>query len=236
METREEIRSFMNEICEWITNHLDRIEETRYEITVKADGSLVTKSDLYVEKLVFDFVRERLDRAAFIGEESFDFNHAASDQYIVMLDPIDGTENFCAGLKEWGVAFSMWRQNVHLGSFLFMPELNLRLMTGDEFTPITSRMTGLSCAITERLIAILGEPGEYRMFGCSVYNIYNVIRGSFARFVHPKGAYVWDILPGMMLALEHGCSVFVDDEPYDGRFLAPDRKYRVDIRSGMGGE
>ena len=31
---------------------------------------------------------------------------------------------------------------------------------------------------------------EYRVTGCAVYNLINVIRGSFCRFVNPKGAYV----------------------------------------------
>lgn len=230
MKTEHEVKQFMNDICNLIMDNLNRIEETRYQITVKEDGSLVTESDLYVEKLVFDFVKSRLHQVVFIGEESFAFNHEETDHYIVMFDPIDGTENFCTGLKEWGAAFSLWKGKAHLGSFLFMPELGLRLMTGDIVSPLHSRLTGLSCAITEGLIDILREQGEYRMFGCSVYNIYNVVKGSFSRFVHPKGAYVWDILPGMMLALEHGCKVLVNEEPFDGQFLDPSKKYRVDIR------
>lgn len=75
----------------------------------------------------------------------------------------------------------------------------------------------------------MSNPGEYRIFGCAVYNIYNVIRGSFKRFINPKGAYVWDILPGTMLAFEQGCRVLVDDAPYNGTYLDPSRKYRITI-------
>ena len=66
--------------------------------------------------------------------------------------------------------------------------------------------------------------------GCAVYNLYNVIRGSFARFTNPRGAHAWDLLPGLMLALEHKCDVEVEGKPYHGEFLEPGRKYRVDIR------
>jgi len=65
--------------------------------------------------------------------------------------------------------------------------------------------------------------------GCSVYNIFNVIHGSYRSFTNPTGAYVWDIIAGLQLAIEHGCKVFVEDEPYRGMFLSPDKKYRIKI-------
>ena len=34
-----------------------------------------------------------------------------------------------------------------------------------------------------------------------MYNMYNVIRGCYRQFLHLKGCYSWDILPGMNLAL-----------------------------------
>lgn len=75
----------------------------------------------------------------------------------------------------------------------------------------------------------MNKPGEYRIVGCAVYNLYNVIRGTYRRFVNPDGAYVWDILPGVMLALEHGCKVTINGRIYDEKFLDPRNKYCVDI-------
>jgi len=232
IHTLAETRLLMSEICDLIIEHSRQIEELRYRITVKEDGSLVTEADVMLEQVVFDYIKNKLDKVVFIGEESYDFSQVSEDHYVVMLDPIDGTENFCTGLKEWGVAFGIWKSGKHLGSFLFMPELNERLMTGDELErlPVPSRMTALSCAVNDKLLDILSQKGQYRMSGCSVYNLYYVIKGTFSTFLHPKGAYVWDILPGILLALEHGCQVFVDEEPYTGQFLDPAKKYLVDVR------
>lgn len=229
MQTNE-VRFFMNNICDLIMNHLDQIEATRFDVTLKDDHTPVTTSDIFVEELVKKYIEEQLPGTTFIGEESFTSTTLQSEGYLVVLDPIDGTENFSSGLKEWGVSFGLWKDHKHLGSFLFLPELGLRLLSGDNVNYLSSRITGLSSSMSDSIIACLSEPGEYRIVGCAVYNFYNVIRGSFQRFINPKGAYIWDLLPGLMLALEHGCEVLVDGEKFNGTFLDPSQKYRVDIR------
>lgn len=219
-----------NEINQLILENLPALQASRYKVKYKADGSPVTEADVWLEKLIGSHLGKRLPGLRLIGEESFDFTWEASEGYLAILDPIDGTENFCSGLKEWGVSLSLWQGRTHLGSMLMMPELGESLKTGDSLVKLHSRITGFSSSYNEKIAQGISESIEYRVTGCSVYNLYNVIRGSFARFVNPKGAYVWDLLPGLMLALEHNCEVLLNDEPYDGRLLDPTQKYRVDIQ------
>ena len=75
----------------------------------------------------------------------------------------------------------------------------------------------------------LGREYEYRQLGCCMMNMYNVIKGSFAKFVHVTGCYSWDVLPGLNLALEHGLSVEIEGKPYNGEFLAPGVKYKFSV-------
>lgn len=206
------------------------IEARRYDIRYKADGSPVTGADVLIENEIRALLEQRFPGICFIGEESFDFEWSRNEGYVAIVDPVDGTENFCSGLKEWGVSLSLWHGTSHLASMLLMPELGEGLMTGDAIPKLHSRITGFSSSYNEEIAKGLALAAEYRVTGCAVYNLFNVIRGSFARFVNPKGAYVWDLLPGLMLALEHHCEVLLDDEPYDGQFLDPTRKYRVDIQ------
>ena len=65
--------------------------------------------------------------------------------------------------------------------------------------------------------------------GCCMYNMYNVIKGSYRQFQHLKGCYSWDILPGMNLAVEHDCEVVIEGKPYEGEFLMPGVKYRFSV-------
>lgn len=219
-----------DEIGMLVIESLPALELSRYDIEYKADGSPVTKADVLLEKLIRTHLEKKLPDLRFVGEESFDFKWEANEGYLAILDPIDGTENFCSGLKEWGVSLSLWHGQAHLGSMLMMPELGESLKTGDALAKLQSRITGFSSSYNEKIAQGISESIEYRVTGCAVYNLYNVIRGSFARFVNPKGAYVWDLLPGLMLALEHNCEVLLNDEPYDGRLLDPTQKYRVDIQ------
>ena len=224
------ISALLDEVRQLVAVSLPALQAKRYDIRYKTDGSPVTSADVLMENLIRSFLEERLSGLQFVGEESFDFKWESSKGYLAILDPIDGTENFCSGLKEWGVSLSLWQGSSHLGSMLLMPELGEGLKTGDSLPKIRSRITGFSSSYNEKVAQGIAQAIEYRVTGCAVYNLYNVIRGAFARFVNPKGAYVWDLLPGLMLALEHNCEVLLNDQPYDGRLLDPTQKYRVDIQ------
>ena len=60
-----------------------------------------------------------------------------------------------------------------------------------------------------------------------MYNMLNVIKGSFKTFQNNNGANSWDILPGLNIALENNLSVFVEGKEYNGEFLQPNKKYRL---------
>lgn len=225
-------RDIMQGLIDLIAANRDRIEATRYDITLKPDGSPVTASDIFIEDLIRSYLEARIPGITFAGEESFEGSGTAgsSTGFYAILDPIDGTENFCSGLKEWGVSFTLWHGQTHLGSLLLMPELGEHLMTGDALKPVRSRIRGFSSSMCEEILDGMRATQESRLMGCAVYNLYNVVRGAFARFTNPRGAYAWDLLPGLMLALEHHCDIEVEGKPYHGEFLEPGKKYRVDIR------
>ena len=229
-QASEYVRGLLSGAAQLVHSLQPQIQSGRYDITFKSDGSPVTASDVLIETRLREYLESNLPGLAFVGEESFDFVARQSDGYLAVLDPIDGTENFCSGLKEWGVSLGLLHGTQHLGSMLLMPELGECLMTGDALPKLQSRITGFSSSYHDAIAEGIKAAGEYRVTGCAVYNLFNVIRGSFARFVNPKGAYVWDLLPGLMLALEHGCDVLLNDEPYHGQFLDPTQKYRVDIQ------
>ena len=224
-------RALMAGLMDLVRANMERIQASRYDITIKPDGSPVTASDVLIETLIHDYLAARIPDVTFAGEETFSAEtDLTSAGYYAILDPIDGTENFCSGLKEWGVSFTLWHGTTHLGSLLYLPELNEHLMTGDTLVPIRSRIRGFSSSMCDEILQGMAETRESRLMGCAVYNLYNVVRGAFARFTNPRGAYAWDLLPGLMLAREHHCDIEVEGKPYHGEFLEPGRKYRVDIR------
>ncbi len=100
-------RPLLLEIASLVTASLPRVLAARHDVTWKPDGSPVTAADLLIEGLVRDFLEARLPNVTFIGEERYDgMQRVRFDSgFVALLDPIDGTENFCSGLKEWGVSF-----------------------------------------------------------------------------------------------------------------------------------
>lgn len=215
-----------------IKDNLDEILSLRGTGILKPDNSFVSKGDLLCEKLVFDWLKANVDDYVLISEESYqDVTRINEVEYVITIDPIDGTENFVSGLKEWGMGVSIYRRGKHYQSMIALPELDICLCTGDKIERVpNSRICGLSSYMTPADFDALGGGFEYRIMGCCMYNMYNVIKGSYKQFQHLKGCYSWDILPGMNLALENGLEVVIEGKPYEGEFLIPGIKYRFIVK------
>lgn len=223
--------SILSSIHSEINNSLNKILELRNQKVLKNDDSFVSQGDLLTEKIVTDYLKKEYPSYGIISEESPElFRESLSKENIIVIDPIDGTENFVSGLKEWGVALCFYHKGKHVESLLYLPELNMTLKTGDKIKRFESRIAGLSSSLTKEDLVKLESGYEYRIIGCCVYNMYNVVTGRYATFENPKGAYVWDILPGLNLALEHGLEVIVNNQKYHGELLNPTQKYTFKIR------
>lgn len=232
VSNRELARDVLEDVVTRVIDVLPEVQSLRYDVAWKPDDSPVTAADVFLESEIEGVLRERLPRLSFVGEESYLPGFVPSDGWLAVLDPIDGTENFCSGLKEWGVSLSLWHDHRHKASLLLLPELGMRILSGDAVERVQSRIVGFSSSISDELAAQLAKSREARIMGCAVYNMVNVIRGAYTQFVNPVGAFSWDLLAGVALATEYGCEVAIDGRPYTGELLEPGRRYRVDIRHG----
>ncbi|WP_217127070.1 inositol monophosphatase family protein [Hydrogenophilus thiooxidans] len=220
------------ELCDRIHKELPKVLAGRDRLYLKDDNSYVSEGDLLIQSIVNDWINDRLHGYQLISEEMAPFNCDWNPlgKYVV-LDPIDGTENFISGLKEWGVGVSIYANGQHQESCIYLPELAERQITGMPMKRYHSRIMGLSSSLTADELANLKlQPGlEYRIIGCAMYNLLMAARGSYLVFENIKGVNCWDILPGLNLALEAGCNVFVDGQAYYGQLLFPTKKYHVRI-------
>ncbi|HFL4850834.1 TPA: inositol monophosphatase family protein [Escherichia coli] len=220
------------EIVALLSSQLGKILALRSDFAQKSDGSYVSKGDLLVQDLVLDYLKIALPDHQLISEEMAPFSDITWNEYgsYVVLDPIDGTENFVSGLKEWGIGISIYTNGVHQESCIFLPELNDFHITGMPMTHHLSRIRGLSSSLTKHDLLQLEEGFEYRIIGCSMYNMLAAVRGAYASFENVKGVNCWDILPGLNFALEHDCEALVDGNPYQGQILFPTQKYKINIK------
>lgn len=220
------------EIVALVRGVLPQVLNLRDRFVQKCDGSYVSEGDLLVQSIVLDYVKLNMPGYELISEEFAPFGDRiwdAAGSYVV-LDPIDGTENFVSGLKEWGVGVCIYTHGQHDQSCIYLPELDDVQITGMPMRKFQSRIRGLSSSLIKQDLLDLPESGfEFRIIGCSMYNTLAAVRGAFAVFENVNGVNCWDVLPGLNLALEHGCRVSVDDRPYTGEMLFPVRKYKIRI-------
>lgn len=75
---------------------------------VGSQAALVTAADRYADT----FLRTELSRLfpefGFVTEEG---DHQATEEYVWVIDPIDGTNNYAHGLDMFGVSIGLWRQD-----------------------------------------------------------------------------------------------------------------------------
>ena len=223
----------MNNICEnfkqIIINSMEDIKNLKNKTIQKSDNSFVSEGDLLVQKLIADEIKKNYNNYFFISEENDHKEKWKKYNDFIVLDPIDGTDNFISGMKEWGVGISIFKDKEHTESMIFLPDMNITLKSGDKVSKNKSRIIGMSSRYFKKGLKPCDNNFEYRALGCSMINMYYVITGSFKSYVDTNGGFIWDILPGLNLALENNCEVYVEGEKYNGQFLSPDKRYKLEI-------
>ena len=223
----------MNNICEnfkqIIINSMEDIKNLKNKTIQKSDNSFVSEGDLLVQKLIGDEIKKKYNNYFFISEENDHKEKWKKYNDFIVLDPIDGTENFISGMKEWGVGISIFKNKEHTESMIFLPDMNITLKSGDKVSKNKSRIIGMSSRYFKKGLKPCDNNFEYRALGCSMINMYYVITGSFKSYIDTNGGFIWDILPGLNLALENNCEVYVEGEKYNGQFLSPDKRYKLEI-------
>jgi myo-inositol-1(or 4)-monophosphatase len=226
------------EVIKKTETYIGSLDFTRVSFSLKDDGSPVSNLDIAIENFVYSELAVVLPDFKLIGEES-DFPSLASGNYLV-VDPIDGTENFISGIPIWGTGFALVVENKLVASWIFFPEISisvyskllreaLRLPNHSIRKPFgISRVRGFS-SNTEWSNVSSNLEGEIRVFGCSLFNILLASQGAISYKSSEKGVRLWDILPAALFALESGKMVLINGEEYRGQFLDPNLRFVVEI-------
>ena len=190
--------------------------------------SPVSKSDIFLNKMITDFLNQNF--AGYSNNLRRKNDQRDVSEFIALVDPLDGTENFVSGLPIWGISIGIWKKNKNIFSWLYFPELNrfIDTYTVPKLTKHKSRITGFSSSINNNLKNEIKVGEESRIMGASSFNMYCVITGSFSRFRNPKGAWIWDLLPGATLCLENK-NVKINGKIYEGELLDPSKKHEFEI-------
>lgn len=198
----------------------------REPVTMKADGTPVTPADRATDERLVAGLRAAFPTHGALSEEQ---EHVASGtDWTWVLDPIDGTSNFIAGVPYWCVSVALCRAGAPVLGVVEAPALRRRFhavagggahVTGDAGTrPMTVRspvplrdgasahVPGLYSGGAARDLAGDGVRLNVRVMGASALDLALVADG-VAPLSVALAPHVWDVAAGALLVHEAGGSV-----------------------------
>lgn len=211
------------------------MEGFRGEFTVDSKASAldsVTEFDREVQRRIATLLRDEEPDAAIVGEETLpDINTRTTvpdqgDAWVI--DPIDGTNNFVGGNRNWGVAVAAVEDGEPVAAVNEFPAL------GDTYVAANggARRSGEPCSVSKRTapeeftinpifglsprhrrmlseyVGIVAEEfGDHRRFGCAQLALSAVASGELEAAVSAVRLHPWDLVGGVHLVRQAGGTV-----------------------------
>jgi fructose-1,6-bisphosphatase/inositol monophosphatase family enzyme len=175
----------------------------------KPDRTLVTAADREVEALLVAELTRLMPDAGVIGEEGT--TREGGGRHRIVLDPIDGTAAFVAGLGTWCICIGILDGASPVAGVVHLPRLRETYVAvgGEAFLdgePLPK--LGVGSPTSDRFVVSHARsharhrvtyPGKVRALGSTAYHVSLVARGS-AEAALLGHTHVWDIAgPGAIL-------------------------------------
>jgi len=185
----------------------------------KADGSLITSCDLWSDKTIVDGLSKIAPKEGVLSEEGGKLIPSTNAYWVV--DPLDGTTNFAAGIPYWSISVARFVDGKPQSSFLIIPTLNKKFVSiknqgvwlnNKKLEPNTNNHRSECVSLCSRSIKILQKnpnsrfPGKIRLLGVSSLNLISVAMGQTFGAIEstPK---IWDIAAAWLLLEELNCPI-----------------------------
>ena len=185
---------------------------------VKADGSLITACDRWSDATLVAGLAELYPQEGVLSEEGRQLVPATPAYWVV--DPLDGTTNFAAGIPYWAISLARFEGGVPVLAVLDVPPLRQRIVAirgqgawrnGRRLQPPAFQRHQAGCAsLCSRSIGVLQKlpdrrfPGKIRLLGVASLNLVSVAMGQTVAALEatPK---IWDLAAAWLVLTELGC-------------------------------
>ncbi len=193
-------------------------QQNKVSRSIKKDGSILTKTDTELDKLISDKINEYFPDAVIISEENpLPSQDTSSSKWIFTLDPIDGTDSYSQGMPGWCVAVGILNSSFEpVGAIVFAPRWGTESEGGNLLTLVPGgsiKINGKDLDISSMDLAeksvkrnqIMIGSGLHKYFDFSLFN--NKLRVSGSAIINIVGTllhsdikgclitpcYIWDI-------------------------------------------
>ncbi len=229
------------------------------DVRMKSEAiDLVTEGDEAAERLIKARMDEIAPGAVFIGEELVAADPALLDKLAdadlaVVVDPIDGTFNFAAGLPLFGVMASVVSKGETVagiiydplgndwviaekgsGAWMCRPDGSQERMAVTAGVPLEAMVGGASTGFYKQdarreVMANMAKVRIATSYRCAAHE-YRILAGGYIHFLMYQKLMPWDHLAGTLIAQEAGAyAARFDGSPYlpahlnGGLLLATDK-------------
>ena len=101
---------------------LNYFEKPVKAIQKESQSSIVTEADIESEKLIIATIRSGYPGHNILSEECGFIDNRS--EYTWIIDPLDGTSNFAAGIPWFGVLITLFRENIPVMAGAYLPVQN----------------------------------------------------------------------------------------------------------------
>ena len=186
--------------------------------SLKDDKTFVTEADLAVQSFLSAKIIEYYPDMGILSEEENFTKMPQDGETYFILDPIDGTAMFVAGLPIWGISLGIIQSGKPIAGFFYMPATDDFYYTETD-GPVYLNETETSLkpfdGIQRESLLFAGSrmhqkfdintdyPGKIRCLGSTEAHICYVATGS-ADVALVSSAYIWDLAAGVALLYRNG--------------------------------
>lgn len=215
-------RSAARDVARWLARARPRDGAVR--TISKSLGDPVTELDIAGERRLRARIERRWPHHGFVGEETGSV--AVDRAHVWIVDPVDGTANFAAGLPPWGVSIACLRDGVPLvgavhgfpedvtcwavrgrGAYLEVGSRRRRIVVPEHARIDADSLVGVQWLRGEERVPflrrILATGTRVRVHGCTVVQLCDVARGRLHANVQQQGK-VWDVAAAGLVVEEAG--------------------------------
>lgn len=198
-----------------------KLQQTQLEIKNKANNDIVTEADLRANDILKEALLGAFPEDGWLSEETVDDAKRLTCQRVWIVDPIDGTREYAAGVAEYAVSVALIEQGVPVLASVYNPATH----------ELFYALKGVGAWLNEKKIVcdaprkekmrLLASRSEYRrgewarfeqscevvQIGSIAYKLALLAAGrAHATFsLGPKSE--WDIAAGVLLVQEAGGEV-----------------------------
>lgn len=125
-KNREDLNDMMTLLLEWVEEvgriHLSKFRQEMVIETKTSRADVVTEVDKACEKYLVEQIESHFPSHSILGEESGAHSH--SSEWLWIIDPVDGTNNYSQGLPYFSVTVGVQHLGETVLGVVFAPYLN----------------------------------------------------------------------------------------------------------------